>query len=324
MKKKLQVFVSSTFIDLKEERQAAVEAILSSKHIPAGMELFTAGNESQLTTIKKWIDESDVYMLILGGRYGSIEGKSGKSYTQIEYEYAVKKGMPVFTVILSQKFLHRKKSEHPQEEIFETSHQLEYNEFKSLVMAKVIKEVDDCKDIKLVVKDTIIDFLDLYNLIGWIKSDSVENSLKLLNENKDLAKENLKLAKELQNMKDQRKTNNDNMIGNFLFDDIVKALKEKIFKVPGKYMTKSKMDSEVNAYSLFIQVYNELVNGVTNSVNDSELSNYIYYNNAPFYSAYGLVEIKKVSSVRWQRIQITNAGLKFYAILGLRGVKKIE
>ncbi|WP_447406827.1 DUF4062 domain-containing protein [Clostridium perfringens] len=69
MKKKLQIFISSTYLDLQEEREAAVEAVLESKHIPAGMELFRAGNRSQLETIKKWIDESDIYMLILGGRY---------------------------------------------------------------------------------------------------------------------------------------------------------------------------------------------------------------------------------------------------------------
>ncbi len=63
--KKLQVFVSSTFTDLREERQAAVEAILSAGHIPAGMELFTAGDESQMAVIERWIDESDAYLLIL-------------------------------------------------------------------------------------------------------------------------------------------------------------------------------------------------------------------------------------------------------------------
>lgn len=73
MNKKLQVFVSSTYTDFIEERQAAVQAILDFGHIPAGMELFKAGNKSQLETIYKWIDDSDVYMLILGGRYGSIE-----------------------------------------------------------------------------------------------------------------------------------------------------------------------------------------------------------------------------------------------------------
>lgn len=66
LKRKLQVFISSTFVDLKDERQAAVEAILKAGHIPAGMELFKAGDKSQWATIQRWIDESDVYMLILG------------------------------------------------------------------------------------------------------------------------------------------------------------------------------------------------------------------------------------------------------------------
>jgi hypothetical protein len=57
MKRKLQVFISSTYSDLKEERQAAVEAILKAGHIPAGMELFTAGDKSQMTTIERWIDD---------------------------------------------------------------------------------------------------------------------------------------------------------------------------------------------------------------------------------------------------------------------------
>ncbi|MCY9419374.1 DUF4062 domain-containing protein, partial [Bacillus inaquosorum] len=54
MDKKLQVFVSSTYTDLVTERQVAVEAILNAGHIPAGMELFKAGDESQKETIKRW------------------------------------------------------------------------------------------------------------------------------------------------------------------------------------------------------------------------------------------------------------------------------
>src|SRR5258705_4469674 len=106
--KKLQVFVSSTYSDLKEERQAAVEAILSSGHIPAGMELFSAGDESQMAVIERWIDESDVYLLILGGRYGSIDKKTGKSYTHLEYEYASMKKKPLFAVVISENALEEK------------------------------------------------------------------------------------------------------------------------------------------------------------------------------------------------------------------------
>ena len=100
LKKRLQVFVSSTYLDLKQERQAAVSAILSAGHIPAGMELFTAGDQSQMEVIKQWIDQSDVYLLILGSRYGSIEPETEKSYTHLEYEYAVSKNKPLFACVI--------------------------------------------------------------------------------------------------------------------------------------------------------------------------------------------------------------------------------
>jgi hypothetical protein len=45
--------VSSTYTDLREERQAAVEAILTAGHIPAGMELFAAGDETQMNVINR-------------------------------------------------------------------------------------------------------------------------------------------------------------------------------------------------------------------------------------------------------------------------------
>src|SRR6266436_6492921 len=101
MKRRLQVFVSSTYEDLRAERQAAVEAILRAGHIPAGMELFTAGSESQMQVIRRWITESDVFMLILGARYGSIEASSGMSYVELEFDYARDLGKPFFSVVLS-------------------------------------------------------------------------------------------------------------------------------------------------------------------------------------------------------------------------------
>lgn len=184
MNKKLQVFISSTYTDLIEERQAAVEAILDAGHIPAGMELFKAGNESQLKTIYKWIDESDVYMLILGGRYGSIETKSGKSYTQLEYEYALSKDIPIFAVVLSQSFLTDKINSLGLSNTMEHVTPDKYQSFKSLVMSKIIREVDDCKDIKITILSTLNEFMKNYDLIGWVRNtfpienDSITKELR--------------------------------------------------------------------------------------------------------------------------------------------------
>ena len=109
-----------------------MEAILSAGHIPAGMELFAAGDQSQWAVIKAWIEESDVYMLILGGRYGSIEPGSGKSYTQLEYEYAIEIGKPLFAVVITENKLAQKAREEGLE-IVERENHLLLQKFKSLV-----------------------------------------------------------------------------------------------------------------------------------------------------------------------------------------------
>ena len=85
---KYQIFLSSTFTDLREERQAVSRAILDLGHIPAGMEMFPAADVEQLDYIKKVIDECDYYLLIVGARYGSLD-PLGVSFTEREYDYAV-------------------------------------------------------------------------------------------------------------------------------------------------------------------------------------------------------------------------------------------
>jgi hypothetical protein len=108
VKKKLQIFISSTFEDMKEERQAAVEAILESGNIPAGMELFSSGDESQFNVIKKWIEESDIFLLLLGGRYGSMEPRNTYSYTELEYRYAESIQKPLFAIVIHEDYLNEK------------------------------------------------------------------------------------------------------------------------------------------------------------------------------------------------------------------------
>lgn len=95
MGKKYQVFVSSTFKDLYEERKKVLDLLLMADCIPAGMEAFVATDEEQFNVIKKVIDLCDYYVLIIGGRYGSINETTSLSYTEMEYDYAMSKGVPV-------------------------------------------------------------------------------------------------------------------------------------------------------------------------------------------------------------------------------------
>jgi hypothetical protein len=94
MDHRFQVFVSSTYSDLVEERAKVAQAIVEADCFPAGMEAFPASGDEQFDYIKKVIDQSDYYVLIIGGRYGS-QSASGISYTEMEFNYAVGRGIPV-------------------------------------------------------------------------------------------------------------------------------------------------------------------------------------------------------------------------------------
>jgi hypothetical protein len=99
---KYQVFVSSTYVDLHKERERVVWAVLEARQIPVGMENFTAADERGWKTITRVINDTDYYVLILAGLYGSMDPATGISWTQREYEYATSQGIPVLAFIREQ------------------------------------------------------------------------------------------------------------------------------------------------------------------------------------------------------------------------------
>jgi Domain of unknown function (DUF4062) len=169
-KKKLQVFVSSTYSDLREERQAAVEAILTAGHIPAGMELFAAGDQSQMDVIKRWINESDVFLLILGGRYGSVEPKSKKSYIQLEYEYACEMGKALFAVVITEDAIEKKVKKLNRNAI-EQKYPQKLEDFRKTVLSKVVRMWSDTTGIKLAILEKLPELSLRDDLVGWIRGE---------------------------------------------------------------------------------------------------------------------------------------------------------
>lgn len=104
MKVKYQVFVSSTYEDLKNERKEVSQGLLEIDCIPAGMELFPASSRKQWEIIKKVIDDSDYYLVLIAGKYGSTtKNESGDtvSYTEMEFDYAMSIGKPIIALIHS-------------------------------------------------------------------------------------------------------------------------------------------------------------------------------------------------------------------------------
>ncbi len=196
MNKKYQVFISSTFTDMKAERQAAVEAILDAGHIPAGMELFSASDKKQIEVIKGWIDRSDIFMLVLGGRYGSVDPDSGKSYIQLEYEHAVETGKPFFALYLTDRAVRDKAAGPLGLDAIEQNDTKALKAFRDLVKSKLCSEIDDVKDIRIQVPKSIRDLSENRNLEGWVRASSVPDLTPLLNELQALRGENSLLTQD--------------------------------------------------------------------------------------------------------------------------------
>lgn len=165
-------------------------------HIPAGMELFASGDESQMEVIRQWIDESDVFLLILGGRYGSIEPTTGKSYIQLEYEYALGNSKPSFACIITENALDSRVQNYGRTYI-ETENPKELKLFRSLVLSRICKFWDDVKDIQLAINQKLAELARREDLVGWVRSDEQANAPVLANEIARLSKENAELRIQL-------------------------------------------------------------------------------------------------------------------------------
>lgn len=164
MEVKYQVFVSSTYEDLKEERSIVMETILKLEQIPIGMEMFNAGDEEQWELIKRTIDNSDYYLVIIGKRYGST-ASDGLSYTEKEYKYAVERGKPVLTFI-------KKDDGVNSDESLEKQYHLQ--QFREHAKGKIASFWSNKDELGRLVAASIHSIISRKPGIGWIRADEYE------------------------------------------------------------------------------------------------------------------------------------------------------
>ncbi len=147
-----------------------MQALLELDCMPAGMELFPAANDDQWTWIKKIIDESDYYIVIIGGRYGSVSEATGLSFTEMEYRYAIDRGKPVIG------FLHEDPPSLPSkasEQDPKTKEKLEA--FSRLVKSKLCRFWSSPSDLGAKVSRSVTQLLKQYPAVGWVRADRVSN-----------------------------------------------------------------------------------------------------------------------------------------------------
>ncbi|WP_078290921.1 DUF4062 domain-containing protein [Mycobacterium sp. D16R24] len=168
MKKRYQVFVSSTYKDLTEERATVIQMILNLNHFPAGMEMFPAANEDQWRLIQRVIDESDYYVVVVGGRYGAVDEVSGVSYTEREYDYAISTGTPVLG------FLHKEPETIPAGKTDQNDDAREkLTEFRKKVEGLPVKYFTSAAELGGQVAVSLMNLIDSQPTAGWVRGDTV-------------------------------------------------------------------------------------------------------------------------------------------------------
>ena len=191
MNPKYQIFISSTYEDLKEEREQVLKTVLRLGHIPIGMEMFNAANQTQWEMIKRRIEESDYYIVIIAHRYGSIEKESGLSYTEKEYDYAESIGVPTFGFVIN-----RSASWPGDRRDDDSQKNTALKKFIEKVESKMRSSWSNKDELASNVSLSLNENITAFPRIGWIRANQAVNT-ETINEMTRLSKENAELRKQL-------------------------------------------------------------------------------------------------------------------------------
>lgn len=192
-RKRYQVFLSSTYEDLKDERFAVMESLHTMKCFVAGMEYFPAIDKDQFEYIKKIIDDCDYYLLILGGRYGTVPDGEDRSFTEKEYDYAVLQGKPIIALLC--KNVNELKSGNCETD---EKQKHRYESFRNkLKQGRIVDFWRDTSELKAKALAAVYTAIEEFpNVPGWIRGDSAVKE-EILEEINSLRKENSMLKESI-------------------------------------------------------------------------------------------------------------------------------
>lgn len=99
IKQRVPVFVSSTYKDLELHRAEVERRLVGLEQIVKGMEFFGSSPDTPIETCFKQISECKLLILLVGAAYGSVHPDSKKSFTELEYEFAIKSNIPILVYL---------------------------------------------------------------------------------------------------------------------------------------------------------------------------------------------------------------------------------
>jgi hypothetical protein len=197
MNTRYQIFVSSTYSDLHKEREKVIHEWTRVGFIAVGMEQFPATDEEQLEYILAIIDESDYYVVIIRGKYGSTTS-DGISFTEKECDYALETKKPVLAFLFKNpsQLLVKETDEDP-----EKAKKLKAFREK-LEEKRIVKYWEDGTQLVNDIKDSVHDVVRRKPGVGWIRGNQAldpavyKDLEEVRRQNKELQEQLARLGKE--------------------------------------------------------------------------------------------------------------------------------
>lgn len=257
---KYQIFISSTYDDLKNERAQVIKSILEMGHIPVGMEMFSAADDEQWKIIQRQIDESDYYVVVVAHKYGSMVGDI--SYTEKEFDYAVSKGVPVLGFVIDP-------TVEPLAKYVEKNDDkiVLLNNFKDKVKNRPVGFWKSSDDLHGKVSIALMKAFNTNPRIGWARATSVAGP-EVVAELSRLSKENSDLREQLRLLDSNKETKQQ--------EEFVK-LKDMMSSVEMKMPLRLKGDADwnISADTTLYKIYSILASEITIEISVERAATYV-------------------------------------------------
>jgi len=258
MAKKYQVFISSTFDDLKEHRDAVVKAVLQLGHLPVGMEMFSAGDQTQWETIKSYIDSSDYYLVVLAHRYGSKDPASGIGYTEQEYDYAGEQRVPRLGFVID------RNANWPMNQVQKDTI-AELDAFKEKVAKnRIVKFWDTSDKLTSQVIASLANEIAINPRIGWVRATEAA-SPQVAEELARLSKENKELSSKLNSLENYDELSSINEIISREFCHVPVGSEEKEVSFRELFMVSCSNQEKPHTLNIYWAILKQLGAGQSNN-----------------------------------------------------------
>lgn len=263
--KRYQVFVSSTYADLQQERQHVIQTLMEMDCIPAGMELFPAADEEQWEFIKRVIDDCDYYLLVIGGRYGSLT-PDGISYTEKEYEYAKSIGLKVIAFVHGRPDAITVEKSDVDPELRE-----KLNLFRDSVSAgRLVKYWSSAAELPGLVALSLSKAIKVYPAVGWVRARDLAGD-DLLADLNQLRKQNEVLRSRISELESQQVPADLNLAP--LDEAFVLGLK---WVSRGKYRHTKRESIQATWAEIFVAIAAEMVDTPSDSLANARMAAALY------------------------------------------------